>query len=109
MLILITKKQGIYTISTMIFNTVVYAVGFHFYLKGGNMIKICNIMVFCFTFGTILLFKRISQANAGGSLLNSLCIYGYYGNISFYYVFVWRRGLFFYGISGKRGKSRRNV
>ena len=31
LLILITKKQGIYTISTMIFNTAVYAEGFHFY------------------------------------------------------------------------------
>ena len=74
LLILITKKQGIYTISTMIFNTVVYAVGFHFYLKGGNMIKICNIMVFCFTFGTILLLNGFHKRTLA-AVCSTLCVF----------------------------------
>lgn len=74
LLVLITKKHGVYTIGTMLFNTAVYAVGFHFYLKGGNMIEICNIMVLCFTIGTIFLLNGFHK-RTWAAVCSTLCVF----------------------------------
>lgn len=88
LLILITKKQGIYTISTMIFNTVVYAMGFHFYLKGGNMIEICNIMVLCFTFGTIFLLNGFHK-RTWAAVCSTLCVFAVIMGIFHFVIYLY--------------------
>lgn len=88
LLILITKKQGIYTISTMIFNTAVYAVGFHFYLKGGNMIEICNIMVLCFTFGTIFLLNGFHK-RTWAAVCSTLCVFAVIMGIFHFVIYLY--------------------
>ena len=66
----------------------VYAVGFHFYLKGGNMIEICNIMVLCFTFGTIFLLNGFHK-RTWAAVCSTLCVFAVIMGIFHFVIYLY--------------------
>ena len=67
LLICITGKQGFYTIISLILNTVIFAFGFQAFMKGENILNICNVIAFLFSITTLI---------CTGTYLKARCIYG---------------------------------
>ncbi|WP_461812964.1 YibE/F family protein [Faecalimonas sp.] len=73
LLLVITKKQGLRTIFTVVVNISIYMIGFAFFLNGKDILKICNIMVIAFSIGTLLLLNGVNKRTVA-SILSTLCV-----------------------------------
>lgn len=73
LLFAVTKRQGIRTIFTVGVNIAIYMVGFAFFLNGEDVLKICNVMVFVFTIGTLIILNGMNRRTLA-SILSTLCV-----------------------------------
>lgn len=73
LLLIVTKKQGLRTIFTVVVNIAIYMVGFAFFLSGKDVLKICNIMVLAFSIGTLLLLNGVNKRTLA-SIISTLCV-----------------------------------
>ncbi|WP_461811409.1 YibE/F family protein [Faecalimonas sp.] len=73
LLLIVTKKQGLMTIFTVVVNSTIYMIGFAFFLNGKDVLKICNIMVLAFSIGTLLLLNGVNKRTLA-SIISTLCV-----------------------------------
>ena len=102
LLFAVTKRQGIRTIFTVGVNIAIYMVGFAFFLNGEDVLKICNVMVFVFTIGTLII-KWNEQENIGVHTFHPVCSCSDYGTFSSCHEHGGRNRLCGDGIFGKSG------
>ena len=75
LLICITGKQGFYTIISLILNTIIFAFGFQAFMKGENILNICNVIAFLFSITTLIC---LNMRLAGGLSIFSKISRKYY-------------------------------
>jgi len=73
LLIGITKKQGLRTIFTMIVNLVIYSAGFLLYLRGYDILRVCNVLAVVFTLVTIFFLTGLDRKTVA-AILSTLCV-----------------------------------
>ena len=73
LLLLITKKQGVLTIATLVVNLGIYGAGFTLYLQGKDILKICNLMAILFMVTTLLFLNGFSRKTFA-AVLSSFCV-----------------------------------
>ena len=73
LLICITGKQGFYTIISLILNTVIFAFGFQAFMKGENILNICNVIAFLFSITTLICLNGIHR-KTWASVISTICI-----------------------------------
>ena len=61
LLIVISNKRGVFTLISVGINTVVYLVGFGAFMKGGDLLWICNIMAVLFVLGTLFILNGCNK------------------------------------------------
>lgn len=73
LLIVITKRQGIRTIFTLIVNLLIYSAGFLLYLQGYPVLKVCNVLAVVFTLVTMLFLTGFHRKTAA-AILSTFCV-----------------------------------
>lgn len=73
LLIGITKKQGVRTIFTMIANLAIYSTGFLLYLRGHDILRVCNVLAVVFTLVTILFLTGLHRKTVA-AIVSTLCV-----------------------------------
>lgn len=74
-LILVSGKSGILTTATLLGNALIFGVGFSQYLKGRDILLICNLMSFLFAAITLLILNGCRK-RTWAALLSVLCVLG---------------------------------
>lgn len=74
LLILFTGKQGIRTCFTLAVNGAIYILGFIFYLKGNDILQICNLLVLVFTAVTLWILNGFHRKTAA-AIVSTLCVF----------------------------------
>ena len=73
LLICITGKQGFYTIISLILNTIIFAFGFQAFMKGENILNICNVIAFLFSITTLICLNGIHR-KTWASVISTICV-----------------------------------
>lgn len=73
LLIYITRKQGGYTIVSVILNTLIFAYGFQLLGDGKNILRICNVIALLFSLTTLICLNGIHQENMGCCSFDFMC------------------------------------
>ena len=73
LLICIKGKPGIYTIISLILNTIIFAFGFQAFMKGENILNICNVIAFLFSITTLICLNGIHR-KTWASVISTICI-----------------------------------
>ncbi|WP_333813426.1 YibE/F family protein [Muricomes intestini] len=73
LLIFVTGKKGILTICTLVVNLGIFSVGFSHFLKGEDILKICNIMSVSFAVITLLLLSGFHKKTLA-AIISTLCV-----------------------------------
>jgi len=73
LLIFVTEKKGILTICTVVVNLGIFTLGFSQFLKGEDILKICNIMSVLFAVGTLLLLNGFNKKTLA-AIISTLCV-----------------------------------
>ncbi|CUX29516.1 YibE/F family protein [Clostridium sp. C105KSO13] len=73
LLIFLTEKKGILTICTLVVNLGIFAVGLSKFLKGDDILKLCNIMSVMFAVGTLLLLNGFNKKSLA-AIISTLCV-----------------------------------
>ena len=73
LLIYITGKQGLYTIISVILNTVIFMYGFRALSNGKNILNICNVIVLLFSLTTLICLNGIHRKTFA-SIFSTLCV-----------------------------------
>lgn len=74
LLIVFTGKQGIRTCFTLAVNGVIYIVGFFLYLRGHDILQICNLLVFVFTISTLFILNGFHRKTVV-AVLSTFCVF----------------------------------
>ena len=74
LLIVFTGKQGIRTCFTLAVNGVIYVVGFFLYLRGYDILQICNLLVFVFTIATLFILNGFHRKTVA-AVLSTFCVF----------------------------------
>lgn len=73
LLLLVTKKAGIFTICSITVNAVIYVVGFSLFLAGRDILKICNVMAVAFAVGTLIFLNGFNRRMLS-AVFSTLCV-----------------------------------
>ena len=73
LLIYITRKQGGYTIVSVILNTLIFAYGFQLLGDGKNILRICNVIALLFSLTTLICLNGIHR-KTWAAVLSTLCV-----------------------------------
>ena len=73
LLICITGKQGFYTIISLILNAIIFAFGFQAFMKGENILNICNVIAFLFSITTLICLNGIHR-KTWASVISTICV-----------------------------------
>lgn len=73
LLVLFTGKQGIKTCFTLVSNAAIYMVGFFLYLKGYDILPVCNLLVIVFTVATMLFLNGFHRKTVA-AVVSSFCV-----------------------------------
>lgn len=73
LLIFITGKKGLLTISTLVVNAGIFIIGFSYFLKDEDILQICNIMSVLFAVGTLLLLNGFNKRTFA-AIVSTLCV-----------------------------------
>ena len=73
LLIYITRKQGGYTIVSVILNTLIFAYGFQLLGDGKNNLRICNVIALLFSLTTLICLNGIHR-KTWAAVLSTLCV-----------------------------------
>ena len=68
-----TGKQGFYTIISLILNTIIFAFGFQAFMKGENILNICNVIAFLFSITTLICLNGIHR-KTWASVISTICV-----------------------------------
>ena len=71
--IYITRKQGGYTIVSVILNTLIFAYGFQLLGDGKNILRICNVIALLFSLTTLICLNGIHR-KTWAAVLSTLCV-----------------------------------
>ena len=74
LLIVFTGKQGIRTCFSLAVNGVIYVVGFFLYLRGYDILQICNLLVFVFTIATLFILNGFRRKTVA-AVLSTFCVF----------------------------------
>lgn len=67
------KAKGLRTIFTMIVNLVIYSAGFLLYLRGYDILRVCNVLAVVFTLVTIFFLTGLDRKTVA-AILSTLCV-----------------------------------
>ena len=73
LLIYITRKQGGYTIVSVILNKLIFAYGFQLLGDGKNILRICNVIALLFSLTTLICLNGIHR-KTWAAVLSTLCV-----------------------------------
>lgn len=74
LLVLFTGKQGVRTCFTLAVNGAIYVVGFFLYLRGHDILQICNLLVLVFTVATLWILNGFHRKTVA-AILSTFCVF----------------------------------
>lgn len=73
LLLLITERNGVLTLATMVFNFAVFGIGFFKFMKDGGILESCSRMALCFAIGTLVLLNGFGR-KTWAAAVSALCV-----------------------------------
>ncbi len=73
LLIAVTEKKGFLTICTIVVNIGIFGVGFSQFLKGKNILEVCNLMSLLFAVGTLIFLNGVHR-KTWAAVISTLCV-----------------------------------
>ncbi len=73
LLIAVTEKKGLLTLCTIVVNIGIFGVGFSQFLKGKNILEVCNLMSLLFAVGTLIFLNGVHR-KTWAAVIATLCV-----------------------------------